>query len=123
MNSDVMVDHDADIDFCDSNVGHRSDSEQQSPTVVAGKDHDPTPPSGDGEHDDDTSVATPGGRNVRAKLSHPSSPRSCARDIGVTEEPIVEAKPQTEGPGPGKVRVIVRDVAYTTYRAVLYYVS
>lgn len=68
-------------------------------------------------------------RNTRPKLSHPSSPRS--RDVGL-EQPAalpgpVEPKPARtitipEVPGPKKLRVVVKDVAYATYRAVLYYV-
>jgi len=59
------------------------------------------------------------GRNVRAKLSHPSSPRNPNKRL---ERPSEKPQPQPEIPGPKKTRVIVRDVAYTTYRAVLYYV-
>ncbi|KAH9890071.1 hypothetical protein C8Q73DRAFT_653179 [Cubamyces lactineus] len=70
-------------------------------------------------------------RNIRPKLSHPSSPRS--RDTTLeTEEAAVPSAlrrtasvrasdPAPEVPGPKKVCVVVRDVAYTTYRAVLYY--
>ncbi|KAL1950799.1 hypothetical protein VTO73DRAFT_5923 [Trametes versicolor] len=66
-------------------------------------------------------------RNTRPKLSHPSSPRS--RDVGL-EQPttplgVVEPKPARnipEVPGPKKLRVVVKDVAYATYRAVLYYI-
>ncbi|KAI0632493.1 hypothetical protein C8Q77DRAFT_1125977 [Trametes polyzona] len=71
-------------------------------------------------------------RNTRAKLSHPSTPRS--RDMAL-EPPAVNNGPSTvpvavpsrlehvhEAPGPRKVRVVVRDVAYATYRAVLYYI-
>ena len=120
---DLLVDHEADIDFCDSNVVHRSESEQQSQSVVAGKDDDTTLANADGERDDDGPVATAGSRNVRAKLSHPSSPRSREQVIDITEDPMVESKAELKEPGPRKVRVIVKDVAYTTYRAVLYYVS
>jgi len=58
-------------------------------------------------------------RNVRQKLAHPSSPR--ARNAQITPHrpaTVVER----EVPGPSKLRVVVKDVAYTTYRAVLYYV-
>ncbi len=51
-------------------------------------------------------------RNVRAKLSHPSSPRS---------SPDPTSRYNTFGPP--KLRVVVRDVAYSTYLAVLYYAS
>ena len=74
----------------------------------------------------------PSARNTRPKLSHPSSPRS--RELALehnearprspsvqTQSIIIQAS--VEVPGPRKTRVVVRDVAYTTYRAVLYYVS
>ncbi|KAG6850067.1 hypothetical protein H0H93_001617 [Arthromyces matolae] len=47
-------------------------------------------------------------RNVRAKLSHPSSPRT-------------SAAPLSDGPVSPRSSVIVKDVAYTTYMALLYY--
>jgi hypothetical protein len=56
-------------------------------------------------------------RNVRPKLVHPSSPRSnnfTSQNIRVETSSI---------PGPQKLRVVIKDVAYTTYRAVLYYVG
>lgn len=53
-------------------------------------------------------------RNVQAKLSHPSSPRN--NHFGLpSHQPVLIM-------GPGKLKVVVKDVAYTTYRAVLYYV-
>ena len=58
-------------------------------------------------------------RNVRQKVAHPSSPR--ASDVQIIPRrvaPIMER----EVPGPSKLRVVVKDVAYATYRAVLYYV-
>ncbi|OBZ68962.1 hypothetical protein A0H81_11068 [Grifola frondosa] len=65
-------------------------------------------------------------RNVRPKLSHPSTPRSTERTLERSPErrPVASASilPQEEVPGPKKARVVVRDVAYTTYRAVLYYI-
>jgi len=67
-----------------------------------------------GEGEDGTS------RNVKQKLAHPSSPRdSNAQIIPRGVGPVVER----EVPGPPKLRVVVKDVAYATYRAVLYYVS
>lgn len=68
-------------------------------------------------------------RNTRPKLSHPSSPRS--RDVGLEQPaaPLGLVEPRSartvtvpEVPGPKKLRVVVKDVAYATYRAVLYYV-
>ena len=54
-------------------------------------------------------------RNVRAKLSHPSSPRSSQ---------LLSLSPQTSQSTPGsKMTVVVKDVAYSTYLALLYYVS
>ncbi|KAH7914269.1 hypothetical protein BJ138DRAFT_1144217 [Hygrophoropsis aurantiaca] len=62
-------------------------------------------------------------RNVRAKLSHPSTPRSreLALERSEVDWSILSSKPQTI-PGPKKLRVVIRDVAYTTYKAVLYYI-
>ena len=58
-------------------------------------------------------------RNVRQKLAHPSSPRArLAQIIPRSSAAVVER----EVPGPPKLRVVVKDVAYATYRAVLYYV-
>ncbi|KAH8114309.1 hypothetical protein DFH11DRAFT_1593744 [Phellopilus nigrolimitatus] len=73
----------------------------------------------------DTNVST-SERNVRAKLSHPSSPRQADDtmeiDRAIAEELKRTAKLGQESvKGPRKVRVVVKDVAYTTYRAVLYY--
>ena len=59
------------------------------------------------------------GRNVKAKLSHPSSPRA---EASIIEEILVPSS-EPVVPGPKKVKVIVKDVAYSTYRAVLNYVS
>jgi hypothetical protein len=65
-------------------------------------------------------------RNVRPKLSHPSSPRNLdvALDGGEPDWTKLSAPPDAkEAAGPKKMRVVIRDVAYATYRAVLYYVS
>jgi hypothetical protein len=58
-------------------------------------------------------------RNVRQKLAHPSSPRASDAQIIPRGVPSVVEK---EALGPPKLRVVVKDVAYATYRAVLYYV-
>lgn len=66
------------------------------------------------------------GRNVRPKLSHPSSP-------GITNQQLERPdagwqnippnfQPTDPIPGPNKLHVVVKDVAYTTYLAVLHYV-
>jgi hypothetical protein len=58
-------------------------------------------------------------RNVRQKVAHPSSPR------GVNAQILPRSGATTTDrdiPGPPKLRVVVKDVAYATYRAVLYYV-
>ena len=57
-------------------------------------------------------------RNVRQKIVHPSSPRATDAQI----IPRGAAPVEREAPGPPKLRVVVKDVAYATYRAVLYYV-
>ncbi|KAI0357371.1 hypothetical protein OH77DRAFT_1422218 [Trametes cingulata] len=70
-------------------------------------------------------------RNTRPKLSHPSSPRSHEMTLGQLEgepepaTPVQAARPdrpKPEVPGPKKARIVVRDVAYVTYRAALYYI-
>lgn len=58
-------------------------------------------------------------RNVRQKLAHPSSPRARNAQISPRRPTTVVER---EVFGPPKLRVVVKDVAYTTYRAVLYYV-
>jgi len=65
-------------------------------------------------------------RNVQPKLSHPSSPRS--NDVALDTNAHNWMKPTApaegkEVAGPKKMRVFIRDVAYATYKAVLYYVS
>jgi hypothetical protein len=54
-------------------------------------------------------------RNVRAKLSHPSSPRN--------SQPVNLSPRPPELPSGSKMTVVVKDVAYSTYLALLYYVS
>ncbi|KAH9999667.1 hypothetical protein BJV74DRAFT_974882 [Russula compacta] len=56
-------------------------------------------------------------RNVRQKIAHPSSPRATDAQI----IPRGTASVEREVPGPPKLRVVVKDVAYATYHAVLYY--
>ncbi|KAF8133856.1 hypothetical protein EV363DRAFT_1258331 [Boletus edulis] len=61
-------------------------------------------------------------RNVRPKLSHPSSPRS--KDVSLMTDPDCSNRVSSHSetvPGPKKMQVIVGDVAYATYKAVLYY--
>lgn len=65
-------------------------------------------------------------RDVRPKLSHPSSPRS--QDVALNKSESdwtkISALPEAKDvAGPKKMRVVIRDVAYATYKAVLYYVS
>jgi hypothetical protein len=64
---------------------------------------------------DEDEVAREDQRNVRAKLSHPSSPRS--------SQPIALPQRPPESPSESKMTVIVKDVAYSTYITLLYYVS
>ena len=64
-------------------------------------------------------------RNVRPKLSHPSSPRTM--DVSLMMDPgclnRVSSPFETPVvPGPKKMQVTVGDIAYATYKAVLYYV-
>ncbi|KAJ3535861.1 hypothetical protein NM688_g6921 [Phlebia brevispora] len=69
-------------------------------------------------------------RNVQRKLSHPSSPRSetmlAKPEEQAEPEQTLPVKPTQDVekpiPGPTKVRVVIKDAAYATYRAVLYYI-
>lgn len=54
-------------------------------------------------------------RNVRPKLTHPSSPRATERTMDDQALSKTFAKPMSQ--------VIVHDTSYSTYRAVLYYAS
>lgn len=56
-------------------------------------------------------------RNVRQKITHPSSPRRTT-----TTAPPVDSLVDKYPPRP-MTRVVVRDASYSTYRSVLYYVS
>jgi hypothetical protein len=62
------------------------------------------------------------GRNVRPKLSHPSSPGSRTLALEKQEPEWQHLSKSDPLYGPSKLHVVVKDVAYTTYRAVLYYV-
>ncbi|KAG6833432.1 hypothetical protein H0H87_006798 [Tephrocybe sp. NHM501043] len=68
---------------------------------------DPTPENL--REDDNDAGGNPEQRNVRAKLSHPSSPRT-------NQEALPSVTPRTP-----MLSVVVKDVAYTTYKALLYY--
>lgn len=64
-------------------------------------------------------------RNVQPKLSHPSSPRSNNVALDTNAYNWIKPTAPTEGKevaGPKKMRVFIRDVAYATYKAVLYYI-
>jgi hypothetical protein len=56
-------------------------------------------------------------RNVRQKISHPSSPRRTATAALSVDPPADKYPPRP------MTRVVVRDACYSTYRSVLYYVS
>ncbi|KAG2057852.1 hypothetical protein BDR06DRAFT_969173 [Suillus hirtellus] len=64
-------------------------------------------------------------RNVQPKLSHPSSPRSNSVAPDTNAHDWMKSTAPAKGKeiaGPKKMRVFIRDVAYATYRAVLYYI-
>ena len=67
------------------------------------------------------------GRNVKQKTSHPSSPRGPLPDLalapGESSVPVKAMIAKEPVLGPAKLRVVVKDAAYVTYRAVLFYVS
>ena len=56
-------------------------------------------------------------RNVRQKITHPSSPRRTTITALSVDTPAEKYPPRP------MTRVIVRDASYSTYRSVLYYVS
>ncbi|EPS98449.1 hypothetical protein FOMPIDRAFT_1031468 [Fomitopsis schrenkii] len=58
-------------------------------------------------------------RHVRPKSSHPCTPRTAPSSV---EPDRRGSPPNLPVPGPAKTQVIVRDAAYATYRAVLYYI-
>ncbi|KAG1774866.1 hypothetical protein EV702DRAFT_974138 [Suillus placidus] len=60
-------------------------------------------------------------RNIQPKLSHPSSPRNNKVVLDHWTKPSAPAEGK-EVVGPKKMRAFIRDVAYATYRAVLYYI-
>lgn len=61
--------------------------------------------------------------NVTASASHPSSPRSTDASLKCRPGEAQSATPTetVEVQGPKKLRVVIKDVAYATYKAVLYY--
>ncbi|KAG2151344.1 hypothetical protein DEU56DRAFT_777393 [Suillus clintonianus] len=64
---------------------------------------------------------------VQPKLSHPSSPIAGSNNVALDTNAHDWIKPTApaegkEFAGPKKMRVFIRDVAYATYRAVLYYI-
>ena len=56
-------------------------------------------------------------RNVRQKITHPSSPRRPTTTALPADPPADKYPPRP------MTRVVVRDASYSTYRSVLYYVS
>lgn len=56
-------------------------------------------------------------RNVRQKITHPSSPRRTTTTALSADPPADKYPPRP------MTRVVVRDASYSTYRSVLYYVS
>lgn len=61
--------------------------------------------------------------NVTASASHPSSPRSTDASLKCRPGEAQSTTPTetVEVQGPKKLRVVIKDVAYATYKAVLYY--
>jgi hypothetical protein len=140
---------DANVDNVDATseytalCAHPEDSDEEDEAYDPGET-DGDPPNSDVEHEDvldvprdslepgiNTTAEEPAGgdnsgegeddkaRNVRQKVAHPSSPRGGdALVIPRGATPAVDR----DVPGPPKLRVVVKDVAYVTYRAVLYYV-
>ncbi|KAF8527990.1 hypothetical protein BU17DRAFT_73654 [Hysterangium stoloniferum] len=106
---DEPADHDTDIDFCDSTTDAHMAAQQESQNLENRNTEDEEMTNAD---------ATLGSKNANTKTPHPPSAHSPTSTSGHLP---TASKLDSEIPGPRKTRVVVRDVAYTTYRAVLYY--
>lgn len=113
--SSSTLEDDNDLDFDEPQTGLVIVEEDDPVTPVVQRAPLDRNAAEHGELDPDTE----GARNVRSKLSHPSSPRS--RTPRLAQERDKLTLPSI--PGPRKMQVVVRDASYTTYLAVLYYVS
>jgi len=114
---DEQADHDTDIDFCDSTIESHITAQQETQSLENGNAEDEEMTNADGDHDNH-SVATLGSKNANSKTPHLPSAHSPTSGSGHL---TTACKLDSQVPGPRKTRVIVKDVAYTTYRAVLYY--
>ncbi|KAI6042698.1 hypothetical protein EDC04DRAFT_2966012 [Pisolithus marmoratus] len=88
-------------------------SRSSTPTRFPGAVESVTDPNALGEGDP----------SVKAKTSRPSSPKSTDASLTCEPEEARSASPveTVEILGPKKMRVVIKDVAYATYKAVLYY--
>ncbi|KZT28333.1 hypothetical protein NEOLEDRAFT_1129727 [Neolentinus lepideus HHB14362 ss-1] len=103
------LDRDADVELDESKPEKEHPAEPED-VPMASTSGEITSASEDWQDVDQTESE----RNVRPKLMHPPSPRTCDKQIeGVSTESV---------PGPSKLSVVVKDVAYNTYLAVLYYI-
>jgi hypothetical protein len=91
------------------------DSEPDSPRSTVALDTLATSLAGNAIEDDYDHIQEDQ-RNVRAKLSHPSSPRS-------TQTVTLPRLPEVPSTSTSKITIVIKDVAYNTYLALLYYVS
>ncbi|GLB38245.1 putative RNA recognition motif containing protein [Lyophyllum shimeji] len=89
------------------------DEETSSSQVSLPLDSSATSTADDAMNEDDDIERQGEARNVRAKLSHPSSPRS--------HDAVALPSRSPDLPTTSKLTVVVKDVGYTTYRALLYY--
>lgn len=104
-----------DSDYEDDEVDNSQlDSEPDSPHAAGALDTLASSLAENAVEEDDYERLEGDQRNVRAKLSHPSSPRSSQ----TTTLPRA-----LEPPSSSKVTIVIKDVAYNTYLALLYYVS
>ncbi|EGN98449.1 hypothetical protein SERLA73DRAFT_109945 [Serpula lacrymans var. lacrymans S7.3] len=118
---DDILSDDRDETESDNNVEIHSLREKRSSSSVTALDVlNPL-----GQSTEDCSPERYDSRNVRAKLSHPSTPRGRGLalekddiDLKSAAEPFEANVTST----PKKLRVVVKDVAYRTYKAVLYYI-
>jgi len=135
-------DEESSLPLLSKSLSLSSDEEDEDDTLSAVEeehlehfDDEEPDSSGAGAHGDDDdnpeADASQPERNVRIKLTHPSSPHQApAPSLVPVSVPAIP--PAVDVPmdvpvdasivhGPPKVRVIVKDVAYSTYLALLYY--
>ncbi|CCM02467.1 uncharacterized protein FIBRA_04566 [Fibroporia radiculosa] len=125
-------DEDEDAMSIDVDVDFAKEHSQEADVSITSIDNTRTDPSSSwipiSEHEQDENSLQSSvddikeARNVRAKITHPSSPRSSRMHLDQPEIDYCAPSREPDIPGPIKVPVVVRDVPYATFRALLYYV-